>query len=186
MHNEKEEKITLDMKAFKTLASETRVGILKSLSVRRKTLSELAKEYRMSVSTIKEHLDNMVAVGLIEQKDDGHKWKYYELTEKGTGVLNPEERKVWILLSLSAFAALLTSLDAMTGFVGKAFSSQRNFDMLTDVMGSQEAPLLTSEGAVTGAVSAVPWAHVAFGLAFSLLAAFFAFRLIKSRRDMSL
>ena len=56
MYGEKEEKITIDRKTFKTLASDTRVGLLKSLNVRRKTLSELSREHRMSVSTIKEHL----------------------------------------------------------------------------------------------------------------------------------
>jgi len=38
-----EEKITLDRQTFKILASDTRVDILKSLKVRRKTLSELSK-----------------------------------------------------------------------------------------------------------------------------------------------
>ena len=122
MYGEEEEKITLDKQTFKTLASDTRVGILKSLTVRRKTLSELAKEYGMSVSTIKEHLDNLVTAGLIVQKDDGHKWKYYELTRKGRGVLNPEEKKIWILLSLSALAVIAAGFDMATGFFGKAAS----------------------------------------------------------------
>ncbi|UCC91990.1 MAG: helix-turn-helix transcriptional regulator [Candidatus Aenigmatarchaeota archaeon] len=67
-----EEKITLDKEVFKTLASGTRVDILKSLDVRRKTLSELSKQFGMSVSTVKEHLENLVSVGLIEQMDEGH------------------------------------------------------------------------------------------------------------------
>ena len=107
MYGEEDEKITLDKKAFKTLASDTRIGILKSLGVRRKMLSELAKEHKMSVSTVSEHLGKLVDAELIRQVDDGHKWKYYELTRKGKAVLNPEEKKIWILLSLSllAFAA---------------------------------------------------------------------------------
>jgi len=121
--DEEKEKITLDKKTFKTLASDTRIGILKSLGVRRKTLSELAKEYGMSVSTIKEHLDNLAGAELVVQKDEGHKWKYYELTRKGKAVLNPEEKKIWILLSLSALAVLATGVDAVTGFLRNIFSN---------------------------------------------------------------
>ena len=78
-----EEKVVLDRKSFEALAVDTRVKILKSLKERRKTLSEIAKEQGMSVSGIKEHLETLEHVGLIEKKDDGHKWKYYELTKKG-------------------------------------------------------------------------------------------------------
>jgi len=106
-----EEKITLDKEVFKTLASGTRVDILKSLDVRRKTLTELSKQFGMSVSTIKEHLDNLVSVGLIEQKDEGYKWKYYELTSKGKDILHPEDKKIWILLSISAIAMISIGYD---------------------------------------------------------------------------
>lgn len=106
-----DDKITLDKKTFKTLASDTRVGILKSLNRRRKMLTELSKEFGMSPSTIKEHLDNLSGAGLVVMKDDGHKWKYYELTRKGKDVLNPGETKIWIVLALSAIAILITSYD---------------------------------------------------------------------------
>ncbi|MCX6817868.1 MAG: winged helix-turn-helix domain-containing protein [Candidatus Aenigmarchaeota archaeon] len=107
-----DEKITLDRQVFKTLASGTRVDILKSLDQRRKTLSELARQFNMSVSTVKEHLDNMVAVELIVQMDDGHKWKYYDLTKKGKAVLHPEDKKVWILLGVSVLGIIALTFDA--------------------------------------------------------------------------
>jgi DNA-binding transcriptional ArsR family regulator len=106
-----EDKITLDRKTFKTLASDTRVGILKSLARRRKMLTELSKEFGMSPSTIKEHLDNLSRAELVVQMDEGHKWKYYELTGKGKDVLNPGETKIWIVLVLSAIAILATTYD---------------------------------------------------------------------------
>ena len=121
MYGEEEEKITLDRESFKVLSSDTRVGILKSLSVRRKTLSELSKEHKMSVSTISEHLDKLVKADLIKQIDDGHKWKYYELTKKGRAVLNPEEKKVWILLSLSLIGLAGAGIDMMTGAFSRIF-----------------------------------------------------------------
>jgi len=107
-----EDRIVLDRKSFEALAVDTRVRILKSLKERRKTLSEIAKEQKMSVSGVKEHLETLEGVGLIMKMDDGHKWKYYELTRKGTDIVAPRELRVWILLSISviALAASMTAL----------------------------------------------------------------------------
>jgi len=206
MYGEEEEKITIDRKTFKTLASDTRIGILKSLKVRRKTLSELAKEHSMSVSTIKEHLENLVAAGLIVQIDDGHKWKYYELTRKGSAVLNPEERKVWIMLSLSAIAVLAAGLDAVTGVISSLFStfalnSARSPQILGGSSDMLNAPVVEKSGeavaealpaatadassvmpAAAQAAAPVPWVHVLIILVFAALAAYFAFRLWKNRK----
>ncbi|MFZ5501776.1 MAG: ArsR/SmtB family transcription factor, partial [Candidatus Micrarchaeota archaeon] len=99
-----EGKIVLDRKSFEALAVDSRVRILKSLKERRKTLSEVASEQKMSLSGVKEHLETLERVGLIAKKDDGHKWKYYELTKKGMDIVAPRELRVWILLSLSTFA----------------------------------------------------------------------------------
>ncbi len=113
-----EEKITLDRETFKVLSSDTRIRILKYLNTRRMTLSELSKRLKMSVSTVKEHLDNLAAAGLIVQKDEGHKWKYYELTRKGKNIINPVEKKVFIILGLSVVAFLFSSY----GFISKLYT----------------------------------------------------------------
>ena len=93
-----EEKITLDRKTFKVLSSDTRIQILKKIEEHQQTLTDLAIEFDMSPSTIKEHLDKLVEAGLIQQFDKGMKWKYYRLTRKGKKILNPYETKVWIIL----------------------------------------------------------------------------------------
>lgn len=116
-----EEKITLDKEVFKTLASKTRIEILKSLDRRRKTLTELSKQFGMSMSTIKEHLDNLVSVDLIEQKDEGYKWKYYELTGKGKDILHPEDKKIWILLTISVIAMIGIGYDLLRNFYQPVF-----------------------------------------------------------------
>jgi len=103
-----ENKIILDRKTFKALASDTRVKILKHLNAKRMTLSELSKSLDMSVSTIKEHLDSLSSVELVEQRDEGRKWKYYELTRKGKNIVNPVETKVFIILSLSILAMFVS------------------------------------------------------------------------------
>ncbi len=93
--------IRLDRRSFEALAAESRVKILKALSKRRKTLTELSHELGLSVSTMKEHLDVLVKAGLIMQMDEGRKWKYYELTRKGKGIVSPYPAKVLIMLAIS-------------------------------------------------------------------------------------
>ncbi len=112
-----DEKITLDRKTFRTLASDTRVSILKSLDQRRKMLTELSKELKMSPSTVKEHMDSLKRADLVVLKDDGHKWKYYELTRHGKNILHPGDIKVWVILSLSGLAFLVTAYDMASGFL---------------------------------------------------------------------
>ncbi len=106
------DKITLDRDTFKALAVDTRVKILRILDDRQHTLSDLAEELGMAPSTIKEHLDTLVAAGLIRQEDKGMKWKYYKLTTKGKQIINPYEKKVWIILATMA-VALMASLYAL-------------------------------------------------------------------------
>lgn len=111
-----DDKISLDRKTFKVLASDTRVKILKYLNQRRMTLSELSKKLGMSVSTVKEHLDNLTSVDLIIQKDEGRKWKYYELTRKGKDIVNPSEKRVFFILSLSILATIASFYNLVNKF----------------------------------------------------------------------
>ncbi len=104
-----EEKITLDLNSFKALASETRVHILKKLGGRRATASELASSLEISVQAASEHLEKMRAAGLVarvsREEEPPRKWVYYELTDKGRALLQPEStKKIWVLLSASILA----------------------------------------------------------------------------------
>ena len=101
--------MVLDRSSFEALSVDTRIKVLKSLLVRRKTLSEISEEQGMSVSGIKEHLQILENAQLVRKIDDGHKWKYYELTKKGREVVGPKELKVWIMLSISIICLLVSS-----------------------------------------------------------------------------
>ena len=93
-------KITIDKKALFALASETRIEILKKLDEKRMTLTELSEVLDISKASVKEHLDKLVEAGLIERIDEGRKWVYYELTEKGRRILHPERAtKIFLLLA---------------------------------------------------------------------------------------
>lgn len=153
-----EEKITLDREAFRALASGSRVGILKSLDARRKTLTELSKQFGMSASTVKEHMDNLSSVGLVVQKDEGHKWKYYELTRKGRKILHPEETKIWIMLSVSVLAMAGITYDLLSRFY---FSSYATNEMLA--AGASDSFVQSAPKAMQVAAE-LPWLQIA-GLA---------------------
>jgi DNA-binding transcriptional ArsR family regulator len=113
-----DDNITLDKETFKALAIDTRVNILKKLDERfQLTLTDLATEFGMAPSTISEHLDKLASAGLVIQVDKGMKWKYYRLTPKGKKILNPYEKRVWIILTVSAlalFAAVYRLMSTMT------------------------------------------------------------------------
>lgn len=96
--------VVLDRESIKALSSDTRTEILKYLGQRRMTLSEISERLGMSLSSVKEHLDNLVSSGLIEKMDEGRKWKYYKLTGKGRNIVSPVDMRVSIVLVISAVA----------------------------------------------------------------------------------
>ncbi len=100
------DEITLDKEVFKALAGDTRVSVLKSLLERRKTQSELAKELSLAAPTIKDHVDILQKAQLVREVDDGHKWKYIELTIKGKSLLQPSDKRIMVLLGTSLFGVL--------------------------------------------------------------------------------
>jgi len=118
--------ITLDRRAFKALASETRVEILKLLDGTQKTVSDLARELDMNKATMFQHLEQLVEVGLVKKDSEEDrattikeapneapvsgppkKWVYYRLSWKGKNVLHPERVKIAIMLSIVAVSCLL-------------------------------------------------------------------------------
>lgn len=104
------DKITLDREAFKVLAADTRVDILRRLEQHKETLTDISGGMGLSPSTVKEHLDRLSQAGLIEQEPGETKWKYYRLTGKGESIVRPRENNVLIVLASSAFVLLAGSV----------------------------------------------------------------------------
>jgi len=139
-------RIVLDDKSFKALSADSRISIMKSLNERRRTLSELSQKLDLGNSTIKEHCDILVNAELIKQLDEGRKWKYYELTQKGKQILTPnlmDEVKVLIVLCFGVFAIGGIIMMLTTGlFAGNIFSQASSpIDIESNMM--QDAPMLT-------------------------------------------
>ncbi|MEA3198775.1 MAG: hypothetical protein QOE90_203 [Thermoplasmata archaeon] len=108
------DKITLDRAAFKALASDTRLDILKALDARQKTVTELARELDLNKATVFEHLEKLAEVGLIQkiEEDVERKWVYWQLSWKGRRLLHPEAITFSLLLS-TALGTLLTGAAAL-------------------------------------------------------------------------
>ncbi len=101
-----DDKILLDKDTLKALVVDTRLNILKLLSDKQYTLSDIAEKLNFSNSTIKEHLDILCNSGLIKKEETDRKWKYYSLTLKGKRIVNPREVKVLFAFMVSLIAAI--------------------------------------------------------------------------------
>ncbi len=129
-------KITLDQESFKALASDVRVGILKRLDVRRETVTDLSNLLSLSKPTLLEHLEKLQSAGLVKRVDEGRKWIYYELSDKGRKILHPERVAITLVLgltvALAAIGAFLVlsagfgSLTAAPAYNASAPAAQRN------------------------------------------------------------
>ncbi|WP_067049513.1 ArsR/SmtB family transcription factor [Methanofollis ethanolicus] len=107
-----EETLVLDRNRCKVLASQTRVAILKALDRRRLSLSEVAGECDLALSTVHEQMTHLVEAGFVVSENDGHRWVYYALTPDGKAILHPNKQvKVLVVLAtaaLTVFAGLST------------------------------------------------------------------------------
>lgn len=98
-------KITLDQESFRALASDVRVEILKRLDVRRETVTDLSNLLSLSKPTLLEHLEKLQSASLVKRVDEGRKWIYYELSEKGRKILHPERVAITLALAAAVFLA---------------------------------------------------------------------------------
>ncbi len=161
--------ITLDRRAFKALASETRVEILKRLDGTQKTVSDLARELDMNKATMFQHLEQLVEVGLVKKDSEEDrattvkeapneapvqgppkKWVYYRLSWKGRNVLHPERVKIAIMLSLVAVSCLLAVVVYAMAFQGPSPGGPDEKDTLPPMVVDWEVdPVSTASGMIS-------------------------------------
>jgi DNA-binding transcriptional ArsR family regulator len=101
-----EEKFLIDKETLKAIAVDTRLNILKILSKKRCTLTEISDMLGLGNSTVSEHLGHLAKAGLIEREETDRKWKYYSLTLKGRRFVEPRAITVLFMFGLSAIAAI--------------------------------------------------------------------------------
>ena len=101
-------KVVLDINAFKALASETRLEILRALDERSMTLNELSEKLNLNKATVHEHLMKLHEAGLVKRKErEGHKWVYYKLSWKGSSLLHPDNTRIVVLFTAAIVALLI-------------------------------------------------------------------------------
>lgn len=88
---------TMDRETMRALSAETRQQIIRMLSKRPYTASELAHSLNKHVTTVTQHLGILERSGVVRKKDRTNKWVYYTLTDKGEKFTKPY---AWIMLSL--------------------------------------------------------------------------------------
>jgi len=151
-------KVTLDMTAFKALASDTRLSILRALDGKKLNLKELCKETSLNKATLHEHLVKLNEAGLVKKKErDGHKWVYYKLTWRGEGLLHPENTRIVVMFS-ATFVALAAGIIQMFNFLkGRIVARAVNYAgsdstiLLPEAGYSEELELFSREFAKSGA-----------------------------------
>jgi len=105
-----EEKILIDRETLKAIAVDTRINILKILSKKSYTLSDISDMLGLGASTVKEHLDTLLEAKLVKKEETDRKWKYYSLTFKGRRFIEPKEVKVLFAFITTLIAAIGTAL----------------------------------------------------------------------------
>lgn len=110
-------KVTLDLDAFKALASDTRLEILRTLDGKKMSLSEISRTTSLNKATLHEHLGKLQQAGLIKRKErQGHKWVYYKLSWKGESLLHPENSKIVVMFA-AAFISISVAVIQMFYYV---------------------------------------------------------------------
>ncbi|KYK22327.1 hypothetical protein AYK25_02695 [Thermoplasmatales archaeon SM1-50] len=93
-------KITLDIEDFKTLASETRLDILRAIDQKNMNLKDISRVTKLHETTVHEHLTKLVNSGFVKKNErQGHKWVYYKLSWKGSSLLHPDNTKVVVMFT---------------------------------------------------------------------------------------
>ncbi|MBM7408623.1 winged helix-turn-helix domain-containing protein [Methanococcus maripaludis] len=98
--------LEVNKKFLKALSSRSRISILKALGNKNYTVTELSKSLKLSKSTVHEHLSILVDGELVKKNEDGRKWVYYGLTEKGQYLIMNDLEKMIILFPMSVIVFL--------------------------------------------------------------------------------
>src|SRR3989344_8485640 len=109
----------IDKKILKALSVDARQEIIKKLSKRPYTASELSKIMNKHVTTVTENLKNLEEAGLVKKNPSENKWVYYSLSNKGERLFEPKYFTWIIVLSISFIAFI--------GGLGSIFFNQNNY-----------------------------------------------------------
>lgn len=150
------------IRSIKDIFTTARSRILLQLQSRPHTVSELSRMTGYSKSTLSYHLEKLVETGMVKRVDNGRKWIYYELTEKGKSAIKYDIAKLAVFLgggSLSLITAayrlasrpgtrVIKSVENVTNITYKIVTGDSNI--------SEKAPVPTPTPAPTPTPTPVP------------------------------
>ncbi|MBI4144291.1 winged helix-turn-helix transcriptional regulator [Candidatus Woesearchaeota archaeon] len=116
--------LELGKASIKALSAETRIKILKLLDQRNHTQTEIAQELKLATPSIKEHIEELIKAELIEKLEEGRKWKYFQLTQKGKAILHPEDIKLLIVIGTFAFSVIIGGFAILKEYLQKTNTIQ--------------------------------------------------------------
>ncbi|MBN2477660.1 winged helix-turn-helix transcriptional regulator [Candidatus Micrarchaeota archaeon] len=145
------EEIVIDKELLKAIGADTRITILKSLSEHQKTQTDLAKELKLSPPTVLEHLNHLQKAELVERKEEGRKWIYYDLTKKGRKLVSSGKKKipinVMVILSIAVLFIAAAVLYNPFG-IAKPESTGASMDIQEEMFVQEMPPAKTVPEAV--------------------------------------
>lgn len=173
---------------LKAVSAEARLKMLKCLKSRKKMPSELSREIGLSPSTVIGHLKNLEGAGLIRRIETGHKWVYYELTDKGAGMVQPRTPIQFMLtFAIGVLAALLGIAKSISK--GAMLSESENIAApLAKSAADQAAPQAASNIAQDAGIAAAQSApidilYIALIVAGALIAIFSAYMIMRRNKS---
>ncbi|MBU5688248.1 MAG: winged helix-turn-helix domain-containing protein [Candidatus Aenigmatarchaeota archaeon] len=93
---------------IKVINSEAKMNILRELSKGQKTPTDLSRKLGKVKSTIVEHLDELVRLGLVAKiEEEGRKWVFYSLTKDGYRVLESRPKIYELILPSSVLSLVI-------------------------------------------------------------------------------
>jgi DNA-binding transcriptional ArsR family regulator len=125
--------------------------------------SELAREFSMAPSTIVEHLHVLERSGLIKKIETGHKWKYYELTEKGRSLVRPKFPMQFVVMLSLGVMLVFGSLAGLLVNSAPSFQSAETGAPVLDKCVTVSAPMAEYSQMFVD-FPPHPWGPVEFGM----------------------
>ena len=106
------------IRSLQDIFTTSRSRILAQLRSRPHTISELSRITGYSKPTLAYHLEKLCETGMVKRVENGRKWVYYELTEKGRRLIKRDIALLvgFILAAISSFILAALRLVRKTAY----------------------------------------------------------------------
>jgi len=143
-------KVMLDKNAFKALASDTRLDILRTLDGKKMGLKDLSNASNLNKATLHKHLTKLYEAGLVKRKErKGHKLVYYKLSWKGDCLLHPDNDRIVVMSSVTLIT-LFFGIIGLFNFISSKLETSGGSDMVFKNVPETEDTINQAGGEILG------------------------------------